>query len=75
MVGGPSVWKAVLTRPTHPNLDEILIWIQVVIHYWIGIGVVWAGLSSMPPHSQPIHDAQGWAAKGQFRQKGNQGVL
>jgi len=63
VVGGPSVWKAVLGPPTHPNLllDEILIWIQVAIHYWIGIGVVWAGLSSLPPpHSQPIHDAQGW---------------
>ena len=61
-----------LSSGPHPaqSLDEILIWIQVAIHYRIGLG--WAVLS---PHSQPIHDAQGWAAKGQFRQKGNQGVL
>jgi len=46
-----------LSSGPHPpqSLDEILIWIQVAIHYRIGLG--WAVLS---PHSQPIHDAQGW---------------
>ena len=69
MVGGPSVWKAVLTRPTHPNLlDEILIWIRVVIHYRIGIGVVWAGQC---PCCLPTHNR--FMIRRDGLQKGNSG--
>jgi len=46
---GGLLWSvAILSSGPHPpqSLDLILIWIQVAIHYWIGL--VWAGLSSPP---------------------------